>query len=45
MAFSPDFQLAVTGSDDHKVRIYNARTTDLICDLSGHTGIPFVGKI
>ena len=38
MAFSPDFEMMVTGSDDERVRVFNAVTGKLICKLKGHTG-------
>lgn len=38
MAFSPDYELMVTGSDDKKVRIFNALSGQLVCELQGHTG-------
>lgn len=39
VAFSPDFEIMVTGSDDERVRIFNAVTGKLVCKLKGHTGL------
>ena len=39
MAFSQDFQILVTGSDDQRVRIFNAKTAQFICKLKGHEGM------
>ena len=38
MAFSPDFEIMVTGSDDQRVRVFNAQEGTLVCKLKGHTG-------
>ena len=38
MAFSPDFELMVTGSDDERVRVFNAVTGKHIVKLKGHEG-------
>ena len=38
VAFSPDFELMVTGCDDQRVRVFNAVTSTFICKLRGHTG-------
>ena len=38
MAFSPDFEMMVTGSDDERVRVFNAVTGKFVCKLKGHTG-------
>lgn len=38
MAFSPDYEIMVTGSDDERVRIFNAVSGELVCKLKGHTG-------
>ncbi len=38
VAFSPDYEMMVTGSDDQRVRVFNAVTGNLICKLKGHTG-------
>ena len=38
MAFSPDFEIMVTGSDDQRVRVFNAHEGTLVCKLKGHTG-------
>ncbi len=39
VAFSPDFEMMVTGSDDERVRIFNAVSGNLVVKLKGHTGI------
>ena len=39
VAFSQDFQILVTGSDDQRVRIFNAKTAQFICKLKGHEGM------
>ena len=41
MAFSPDFEIMVTGSDDQRVRVFNAQEGTLVCKLKGHTGYLF----
>ena len=38
VAFSPDFEMMVTGSDDERVRVFNALTGKLVVKLKGHTG-------
>ena len=38
VAFSSDFQIMVTGSDDQRVRVFNAKEGTLVCKLKGHTG-------
>ena len=38
VAFSSDFQIMVTGSDDQRVRVFNAKDGTLVCKLKGHTG-------
>ena len=38
MAFSPDFELMITGSDDERVRVFNSVTGNLVVKLKGHTG-------
>lgn len=42
VAFSPDFQIMVTGCDDQRVRVFNTSTGKLVCKLKGHTGSIFV---
>ena len=37
VAFSPDFEIMVTGSDDCEVRIFNAVSAQFICHLPGHS--------
>ena len=39
VACSQDFQMLVTGSDDQRVRIFNAKTAQFICKLKGHEGM------
>ena len=36
-AFSPDHELMVTGSDDRRVRVFNAVSASFVCMLSGHS--------
>ena len=36
--FSPDFELLVTGSEDKKVRVFNAASGRFVVGLSGHKG-------
>lgn len=38
VAFSPDFQIMVTGCDDERVRVFNTNTGSLVCKLKGHSG-------
>ncbi|KAH9508026.1 hypothetical protein Btru_052655 [Bulinus truncatus] len=38
VSYSPDFQFIVTGSDDHRVRIFNVKTKLCVIKLRGHTG-------
>ena len=39
IAFSPDYELMVTGSDDASVRVFNVpRGGAAVCKLKGHTG-------
>ncbi|XP_036362845.1 WD repeat-containing protein 38-like [Octopus sinensis] len=38
VAFSPDFKLIVTGSDDKIVRIFNTTTCELLYEVEGHQG-------
>ena len=38
VAFSPDYEIMVTGSHDERVRIFNAVSGELVCKLKGHTG-------
>ena len=39
MAFSPDFEILVTGSDDEVVRVFNVVTGNMVIQLKGHTGM------
>ena len=38
VAFSPDFEMMVTGSDDQRVRVFNALTGKLVVKVKGHEG-------
>ena len=38
VAFSSDFEIMVTGSDDERVRLFNALTGKLVVKLKGHEG-------
>ncbi|KAI8779475.1 WD repeat-containing protein 38 [Biomphalaria glabrata] len=38
VSYSPDFQFVVTGSDDHRVRVFNVKTKQCIIKLRGHNG-------
>ena len=39
VAFSPDFEMMVTGCDDQRVRVFNSVTGKLVVKLNGHSGI------
>nr|KAG5689701.1 hypothetical protein BaRGS_006326 [Batillaria attramentaria] len=43
VAFSQDFQMLVTGSDDQRVRVFNTRNAEFICKLKGHEGNRVMG--
>ena len=38
VAFSPDFEIMVSGCDDQRVRVFNAISGKLVVKVKGHTG-------
>lgn len=45
VAFSQDFQMLVTGSDDQRIRIFNTNTAQFICKLKGHEGLNKISSV